>query len=119
MDEGQTNMLFGEADTEYIEVANILRECDELEWKRHLNNFQRQKVNDKRLPFILKKRDELQWKKHLNNFQTQMVNDKRLQFILNNDDNEVWKELIPEIGIRFQFKALWKDKQLSVQKHID
>eukprot|EP01084_Bolivina_argentea_P173122 299857_1 len=77
--EGPVNR--GQADDEYVDIINVLRECDDVEWKRYLDNFKKNKSNDKRL------------KKYW------------LQY-----SDEEWQQLIPEFGLRYQFKDLWGEK---------
>eukprot|EP01084_Bolivina_argentea_P054561 100059_1 len=77
--------IVGEGFNAYIIITNLLRICDDMEWKKYLRNFVKHKLNDERLKFLA------------------------------DDYQQVWQELIPEIGIRLQFQALWREKQHATQ----
>eukprot|EP01084_Bolivina_argentea_P064670 117914_1 len=51
---------------------------------------------------ILKKCDSDEWEQYLDNFKKHKVTDVRLKLI--NDDDEIWNILIPEYGVRIEFK---------------
>merc|ERR1712113_877193 len=59
---------------EYKWIENTLKKLDKSEWNRYLNNFKKNKITDLRL--------------------------KHIAF----DDKDVWKQLIPEIGVRYEFQ---------------
>eukprot|EP01083_Nonionella_stella_P113977 336513_1 len=80
------NQVEGDGDTgrsheEYLQIINSLRECDNTEWKMYLDNFKKHKIDDTRL--------KQYWSKY---------------------NDHVWQELIPEFGVRYQFKDLWGKK---------
>ena len=66
--------------SEYKIIISLLKKCDDQDWSRYLEGFKNEKINDERLKFI-------------------DLNDK-----------EAWKELIPEMGVRSQFKSLWEKR---------
>ena len=55
----------------------------------------------------LKVCDDIEWRKYLKNFKDNKVSDHRLGQLNEND----WKDLIPKIGPRNEFKALWMQWQ--------
>ena len=62
----------------------------------------------------LKQCDEIEWMQYIDNFRKQKVTDCRLKHIINDD---ILNQLIPEIGVRFEFKALYDNKQ-KLTDHI-
>ena len=62
----------------------------------------------------LKVCDDIEWRKYLQNFKDNKVSDHRLGQLSDND----WKDLIPKIGPRNEFKALWMQwKRQRAQSH--
>eukprot|EP01083_Nonionella_stella_P180914 646552_1 len=80
--EGPVNR--GQSDGEYRDIIHVLRECNDVEWKRYLDNFKKHKSNDKRL--------KQYWSEY--------------------SDKE-WQKLIPEFGLMYEFKDLWAIKLMN------
>ena len=58
----------------------------------------------------MKECDDGEWEKYLENFKKEKINDTRLQFV-DMDDKDLWQGLIPEAGVRFQFIANLKENR--------
>ena len=54
---------------------------------------------------ILKKCDKKDWEGYLDNFKKEKLSDRRLKRMRTSD--KMWEKLIPEYGVRIEFKDLW------------
>eukprot|EP01084_Bolivina_argentea_P056210 102907_1 len=106
---GDENILFEESKNENYITDNEDSICS-------MDQIQTTMGNENNYEWIenaLKKCDNTEWYKYLHNFKKHKINEQRLKH-LPNDDEDLWKEVIPEIGIRYQFKALWKNRQMNL-----
>ena len=70
----------------------------------NLDEYEEEK-NFKEIEKILKQCDDREWEKYLYNFKKEKMTDKRVKILGNGD--EIWEDLIPEYGVRIEFKKSW------------